>query len=530
MFQWWQRQGVKTRLQQVAAASLLVIFIGTFGCWYIWRQMVDIQTEYSRVFNQITAIKDFEERLFQTNLLAMDLLVDKEVSSERKDIYNYLRKYQREERSSLLEAGKDINNLADIEQALTALDKALEGVDLIMRHFQDPNSKPLDYAQIDDLIDGSATSGLAAVQHVMTAQKVRFDKLQAELAQYDKLSLMSIIAQNVLLIFFFLFIGFPVVLRVVHALDEATRKLTQTSTAVSSTCNSLKTASEKVSASATQQASAVEETVATLNQITAMVQRSVENAAHSAEKANVSYLVSREGKETVQQMRVSMQDIQKTVHTMTDEITTIVRRMEGFLRIIDEISSKTQIINDIVFQTKLLSFNASVEAARAGEGGKGFAVVAEEVGSLASTSGQAAREISTLLSKSQSDVQMVIQDTKIQIEKLLAQSSDRIRMGITTADRCDEILQEVVVNVSSVKTMMDDIATAAREEAEGVNNISSAMNQIDTVTHANSDMAHETQNYSSILAEQAQILTHVIGEFDALILGQDASKNIKKSA
>ena len=59
----------------------------------------------------------------------------------------------------------------------------------------------------------------------------------------------------------------------------------------------------------------------------------------------------------------------------------------------EQIKDKVNIINDIVFQTKLLSFNASVEAARAGENGKGFAVVAEEVGNLASVSGKAANEI-----------------------------------------------------------------------------------------------------------------------------------------
>jgi methyl-accepting chemotaxis protein len=69
-------------------------------------------------------------------------------------------------------------------------------------------------------------------------------------------------------------------------------------------------------------------------------------------------------------------------------------QMSEIVKVIQEIETKTKVINDIVFQTKLLSFNASVEAARAGEQGKGFAVVAEEVGNLAQMSGNAAKEIS----------------------------------------------------------------------------------------------------------------------------------------
>jgi methyl-accepting chemotaxis protein len=84
-----------------------------------------------------------------------------------------------------------------------------------------------------------------------------------------------------------------------------------------------------------------------------------------------------------------------------DEISSIVK-------VIAEIGDKTKVINDIVFQTKLLSFNASVEAARAGEQGKGFAVVAEEVGNLATMSGKAAEEISSMLGDSMGKVELIV--------------------------------------------------------------------------------------------------------------------------
>jgi methyl-accepting chemotaxis protein len=76
-------------------------------------------------------------------------------------------------------------------------------------------------------------------------------------------------------------------------------------------------------------------------------------------------------------------EINTTSTTLIEKVTDGNQQIVGIVGMIQEIGNKTKIINDIVFQTKLLSFNASVEAARAGEQGKGFAVVASEVGSLA---------------------------------------------------------------------------------------------------------------------------------------------------
>ena len=80
-------------------------------------------------------------------------------------------------------------------------------------------------------------------------------------------------------------------------------------------------------------------------------------------------------------------------------------------------------INDIVFQTKLLSFNASVEAERAGEHGKGFAVVAQEVGNLATMSGESAEEITKILDESVKMVQKLVSSNQVEIEKLVQENT-----------------------------------------------------------------------------------------------------------
>ncbi len=309
-----------------------------------------------------------------------------------------------------------------------------------------------------------------------------------------------------------------------RSLTSLSSRITKTAKGTKQTSGSLQVASEKVSASTTEQASAIQETVATLNEITAMVNQSVNNASSSSEKANKSFHIATEGKEAVNHMRLSMQEIQSSIQDMTNQVDQSNQRVASFIQIIEKIASKTQVINDIVFQTKLLSFNASVEAARAGEHGRGFAVVAEEVGNLAQMSGSAAKEIGELLSRSRGEVEEIIRDSKTQMVILVNKGGEKVSMGVAIANRCEDILQEVVENVNDVKKLMEEISTAAKEEAEGVSNITIAMNEIDSSTHANSDMAHETMNYAETLSKQSHQLHTIIREFDQLVSGSKGKK------
>ena len=303
------------------------------------------------------------------------------------------------------------------------------------------------------------------------------------------------------------------------SIADISRKIRSSSEDTFESSETLKTASERVSSAATEQASAIQETVATLNEITAMVNKSVDNANSSTEKANLSHEIATEGRESVNQMRLSMQDIENSINHMSHQVGESNEQIENIVKIIGEISNKTAIINDIVFQTKLLSFNASVEAARAGEHGKGFAVVAEEVGNLAQMSGTAAKEIADLLGNSKDKVEEIVNRSKTEMGKLVAEGSEKVSVGVGIANRCDEILGEVVEHVSNVKELMVEISHASKEQAEGVNNISIAMNELDASTHLNSDMAHETSNCSLELASQSTTLAGAVHLLDTEVFG-----------
>lgn len=295
--------------------------------------------------------------------------------------------------------------------------------------------------------------------------------------------------------------------------------LRQVSMETSKCSSSLREGAVEVSSSADEQAAAIQETVATLNEMTAMANRSVENVKRSMEKAQMSEAIAKEGKDAVNQMVMAMTDINSSNSAIEAKMQESNKNIFNVIDVINQIAEKTKVINDIVFQTKLLSFNASVEAARAGEHGKGFAVVAQEVGNLAQVSGKAAQEIEQMLTASVQQVEKVVQDSTQAIQGLMEASKEKVDTGLETAKRCEDVLSEVVVNVQDVRVLMNDITAASEEQATGVTNINIAMGQLDKSTSINSTTAQETSRQSEVLSSQGSALMDVVTGIENQIFG-----------
>ncbi|EQC47600.1 methyl-accepting chemotaxis protein [Bacteriovorax sp. Seq25_V] len=312
--------------------------------------------------------------------------------------------------------------------------------------------------------------------------------------------------------------------RTAQAITELALSLKHTSDETSSSSRELKQTADDLSSSVTEQSAAVLETVSTLDEIREMMKRSVDNAAFSEQKSTESHGVASEGKEAVSNVVKAINEISDCNNDITGQMEKTSTELEQIVNVIKEISDKTKVINDIVFQTKLLSFNASVEAARAGEHGKGFAVVAEEVGNLAQMSGNASKEIETLISSSVHRVESIVTESKEAVGRLVSVAKGKTEYGVETAQRCDQVLNEVVSNVAQVKDLMKEISGAASEQATGVENIASAMNQLDQVTHVNTTIASQTAMNSSTLAKQAIDLDLIVSTLESLINGQKSNK------
>ncbi|MEO0974053.1 MAG: methyl-accepting chemotaxis protein, partial [Pseudomonadota bacterium] len=136
-----------------------------------------------------------------------------------------------------------------------------------------------------------------------------------------------------------------------------------------------------------------------------------------------------------------------------------------------EIANIIGVIDEIAFQTNLLALNAAVEAARAGDQGRGFAVVASEVRGLAQRSAEAAKEIKSL-----------INDT-----------TNRVKEGSRLVNESGVTLDTIVESVSEVRTLVEDVARANEEQADGVEQINRVIAQLDQMTQQNASLMENSK-------------------------------------
>lgn len=314
-----------------------------------------------------------------------------------------------------------------------------------------------------------------------------------------------------------------------NQLDSVSKNLIEGATQLNSAATEIATSSESLSSSASEQAAAVQETSSAVEELSAMVSKNSDNADKSRDKAATSQQVAQKGRAVVTEMMSAISDINESNHQIMNAVEESNKNIAEITRVIMDIGAKTTVIKDIVFQTKLLSFNASVEAARAGEHGKGFSVVAEEVGNLAQMSGNAAQEISTTLEESIKKVNHIVAETKERVENLILVGKDKVERGHTIATQCGEILEQIVAETSDVSSMVVEISSSSKEQSIGIQEITKAMSQMDTVTQQNASISQTSASASVQLAAQAESLSSLVSEMQLIVYGLNEAATAKPS-
>jgi methyl-accepting chemotaxis protein len=247
------------------------------------------------------------------------------------------------------------------------------------------------------------------------------------------------------------------------ALGAMLEKLSQVIGEVRSGANALSGASSQVSASSqtlsqgtSEQAASVQETTASLEQMSASINQNAKN-----------------GKQTEQMAVKGARDAADGGRAVAETILAM-----------RAIAEKISIVEEIAYQTNLLALNAAIEAARAGEHGRGFAVVATEVRKLAEKSQSAAKDIGSLASSS-----------------------------MALAERSGEVLGELVPSIRKTADLVQEVAAASAEQAQGVAQVNKAMARVDEVTQRNASAAEELASTSEEMAAQAQALEQLVAFF-----------------
>ncbi len=210
-------------------------------------------------------------------------------------------------------------------------------------------------------------------------------------------------------------------------------------------------------------ATALEETAAALEQVTSNIINNTQNVISMSEYASEVTTSVNEGQELAHQTTTAMTQIDEQVNAINDAIT---------------------VIDQIAFQTNILSLNAAVEAATAGEAGKGFAVVAQEVRNLASRSAEAANDIKTLVENA---------TTKAYEGKKI---SDKMISGYTGLNE----------SISKTIELISDVEMASKEQQSGIEQINDAVTQLDQQTQQIAMIASQTND----IAVQTDVIAKLV--------------------
>jgi len=246
---------------------------------------------------------------------------------------------------------------------------------------------------------------------------------------------------------------------------------------------------------------AVTKSSAALEEISSMLSKTADSANQLASMAQDAQSSVHIGKKAVTDLLSGLTIINTSTENLSGHIDISLGNLVGIINNLSEIKAKTNVINDIVFQTKLLSFNASVEAARAGDHGKGFAVVAEEMSNLAATSGFASKEISEILQKNLDSTQQIVEEMKLNLTSLMRASKEDVRRSLDNAKSSSQSFDQINKKVEDVARMSDEISSATKEQDIGVREITKAINQLQTTSDQLSNVSEQTLKAALSLSE-----------------------------
>ena len=271
------------------------------------------------------------------------------------------------------------------------------------------------------------------------------------------------------------------------SLSQTVENVRANAQSVGSASQQISAGNEELSSRTEQQASALEQTTASMQQLGATMQQSSSSVKEASEMAKSAAVHAQMGGDVVS----------KVVQTM-GEINKSSRKIEEI----------TSVIDGIAFQTNILALNAAVEAARAGEHGRGFAVVATEVRTLASRSGNAAKEI----------------------KALIGDSVAKVDAGTVLVDEAGQSIKDLVDSIKNVSDKMEVINKTNSEEREAVHQIGLALTELDGVTQKNASLVEEVAAAAKGLNTQSQDLNASVEVFklptkDTLAANQEEEKN-----
>jgi hypothetical protein len=372
--------------------------------------------------------------------------------------------------------GLSVTNVEAAGQALTELGLKYRDA---LTHYQGTNHQSAQV--VDKLVRGMDRPPTEAIDNIVkmanafeaentTGDQARLDRDKARVQGFTLAMVGAGVGAAV-------FLGLYLSITLSRQIRRVVQQLETGAAEVASASGHISAASQTLAEGASEQAASLEETGASLEEMSSMTKRNAENAQQATGLAAQARTAAEGGSRDMAAMSQSMQAIKSS----SDDIAKIIKT-----------------IDEIAFQTNILALNAAVEAARAGEAGMGFAVVADEVRNLAQRSAQAAKE------------------TAEKIESAIAKTAQ----GVAINQKVAASLTEIVDKTRQVDTLAAEVASASREQSQGIAQVNIAVTQMDKVTQSNAATAEESASAAEELNAQAATLNEAVRALSQLVGGK----------
>ncbi len=414
-------ESMDSLLMQVVIDSIIIILLALIVSMFIVKSIVSTLAQF-----KIGLISFFDYLNRKTSSVQSIVIKSKDEFGEMADLVN--------SNVSEIQIGLDKDAKA-VENTLSEVERAKAGY-LDIKITETPNNPQL--LQLRDALNSMA-SGI----------KSNIDNIQVVLGEFAKYNFTAKVdSKN-------MEGDIANLIKNVNFLSDEISNLLKQSLSVGQT---LDVASDNLiknvdilSKSSNEAAAALEETAAALEEITSTVVNNANNVVQMSKYSNEVTNSAKKGQELARSTTTAMDEITKEVSLINEAIT---------------------VIDQIAFQTNILSLNAAVEAATAGEAGKGFAVVAAEVRNLATRSAEAAKEIKSIVEN----------------------ATNKANQGKTISNEMIKGYEELLENINKTTEMITEISNASKEQEAGITQINDAVTGLDQQTQQNASIASQTQD------------------------------------
>jgi methyl-accepting chemotaxis protein len=393
---------------------------------------------------------------------------------EKKRIEDSLVKYREadEKIAKLVRSDKGKGLLANIRQQQDAVMPLVDKTLTVAM-----NNKSEDATQVlMNEVRAPQRGQLEAIDTLIKYQEELVRKTAEDAAANYKTARAFMIGLSMLALVLGALIAFFLTHSITKPLNQVIAGLTDSSDQIATASTQVASASQHLAEGTSEQASALEETSSSLEEMSSMTKQNADNAAQAKALVTGARQVAEKVGGQMNNMVASIQEVTKS----SEETGKIIKT-----------------IDEIAFQTNLLALNAAVEAARAGEAGAGFAVVADEVRNLAMRAAEAAKHTASL-----------IENTIMTVRK----SSD-------FTQHTQEAFKESREISGKIAQLVDEIAAASHEQAQGIDQINKAVAEMDKVTQSTAASAEESASASEELNAQAEQMKSYVADLSAVIDG-----------